>query len=395
MLNRFATSSGWLAVAAAGVALWLGACTTTIPHRGDDLHPAALNSASVSIDDSHAVSAASARTEESWTATRTPWRFADYDGWHVRTPNYDIFTTIEHDVVLDRLPNFYEAALHNYTTAFCPLPIPTRRFESYMFQDRRQWAAKTRQMLPAQSELFLRLGRGGFTTRGIAILYYIDYGPFPRDTFAIASHEGWHQYTQQTFRHQLPIWLEEGIATYMEGYRISREGVPTFQPHHNRERERTLREAVRRDRLIPLSELLRRTPQSFLERSKDHLLVYYAQVWGLVRFLYEGADGRYRDGLNELLRDAAEGRFVGRLLESNIVDRRSARNGSIPGRIGAAPLLVYFNSDMSEFEREYLAFVAQIVGIDRDSDPVSRRRTSLDPAPRDEYAIAAAAVAGQ
>src|SRR6185503_10436721 len=100
----------------------------------------------------------------------------------------------------------------------------------------------------------------------------IDRWGYSRDTLAIAAHEGWHQYTQETFKHQLPIWLEEGIATYMEGYRSSRDAEPEFLPWANFERRDALRDAVRSKKLIGMDELLTRSPQSFLSHSKDSLL---------------------------------------------------------------------------------------------------------------------------
>ncbi len=362
MRTIIGTTAGWTPAWIAAAALLVGGCSATIDTARQNPHPAAMPAAVSPVDET-AFEAGDGVLDDSWTATRRPWKFADYDGWHVQTPNYDIYTTIKHDTVLNSLPNFYEVALHNYLTAFGPLPQPKQRFETFMFQDRRQWAAKTRQILPDQSDLFMRLGRGGFSTRGIAILYYIDYGRWPRDTFAIASHEGWHQYTQKTFRQQLPIWLEEGIATYMEGYSMNRStSTPTFQPHRNRERSRTLRDALRRNQLIPLAELMRRSPQSFLENSKDALLVYYAQVWGLVHFLNEGEQSRYRGGLHDLLQDAANGRFISRVRElASNTNTRSRRYSS--GRIGAEALEVYFNTDMSEFERQYLAYITELVGM--------------------------------
>lgn len=360
--------AGWVVAVLASAAVVLGGCQTQLratasgSDRSDDPNPAAMNSQAMSIEDAAELpeaSSASKRTEVRFTTT--PWTFAAYTGSLITTEHYRIYTTLDHPRTLAQLPLLYEAALEQYTTAFGPLPGPDSRFESYLFQDRRQWQAKTRQMLPDQSDLFMRLGRGGFTTRGVAILYYIDYGSRPRDTFAIAAHEGWHQYTQRTFRNHLPIWLEEGIATYMEGCKIGVDGEPYFS-QRNSERWRMLREAIRRDRMIPLAELLRRTPQSFLEEGKDNLLVYYAQVWGLVHFLHDGEDGRYLDGLHEMLNDAADGRLIGRLSERSDRQwtRRSQRIAS--SRIGPDAVYVYFNEDMSAFERQYYEYVRNLVG---------------------------------
>ena len=39
--------------------------------------------------------------------------------------------------------------------------------ETYIFGDRRQWRAKTREMLPDHADAFNNLGRGGFSTHGV------------------------------------------------------------------------------------------------------------------------------------------------------------------------------------------------------------------------------------
>lgn len=296
---------------------------------------------------------------------REPWQFGEHTGCLICTPNHRIYTTIQDERILDRLPLFYERALAHYTSAITRLPKPPAPLETYLFQTRTQWQTKTEQMLPDQARMFSNLGRGGFTTRGTAVLYYIDrmrgYArDIPRDTFAIAAHEGWHQYTQRTFKHQLPIWLEEGVATYMEGYRTTRDGLTEFMPGENRERTNALRDAVRSRRLIPLDDLLTRTPQSFLNNSKDALLTYYSQVWALTRFLIEGENGRYRQALATVLTDAAEGRLVGRMMTSTVT-ASTRRMGNGINRVGPAVVQEYFNRDLGEFERQYLAFIDEIV----------------------------------
>ncbi len=280
-------------------------------------------------------------------ATRRPWRFEGEPGFLLKTPHYRIYTTVP-DTMLDRVGRFYEQALVHYMSALTSLPEPTSPLETYLFNDRHQWRAKTRQMLPEQAKTFLTLGRGGLTTRGVSVLY--DIGPRGtfRDTFAIAAHEGWHQYTQRVFKQHLPIWLEEGIATYMEGYRESSESL-RFHPRDNPERRRTLRKAVHRDRLIPLDELLSRSPQSFLNEGKEELLTYYAQVWALTHFLIEGEGGRYRGRLTKLLLDACRGRL-----------ELPAPSASDTGTGAAACIREYFKREPEAFRREYQRFIDQL-----------------------------------
>jgi hypothetical protein len=104
---------------------------------------------------------------------KQPWRFAGHDGQIVTTPHYTLYTTLSRHSVVDRLPLFLERGLVQYTTAFGRLPMPESRLVTYLFETRNQWEAKTRQMLPDQAGTFLTLGRGGFTTRGTSVLYYI------------------------------------------------------------------------------------------------------------------------------------------------------------------------------------------------------------------------------
>ncbi len=295
--------------------------------------------------------------------SREPWSFASYSGQAITTPHYRIFTTVQHENVVDELPLFLEHALTRYRTALADLPAPKRPMETYLFADRRQWTAKTKQVLPNDAAAFENLGRGGFTTRGIAVLYFIDRSRRTKDTFAIAAHEGWHQYTQCAFGNPLPIWLEEGIATYMESCRII-NGEPQFQPSRNWERRRTLADAIREERLIPMKQLLEEAPQAFLKSSRKQLLTYYAQVWALTRFLSEGADGRYREGLEQALSDAAAGDLLRRLMSSPAVKAQAkndrSRLGLLRSRSGPWVIVEYFNDDLAEFESEFQEFAQEL-----------------------------------
>jgi hypothetical protein len=219
-------------------------------------------------------------------------------------------------------------------------------------------------MLPDQAGTYLAMGRGGFTTRGASVLYYIGR----RDTFAILAHEGWHQYAQRTLRTQLPLWLEEGIATWMEGHLRHPDGIPKFRSWANLERFDTLRDAVRLQRLIALPDLLEKPPQEFLEGGTSRLLVYYAQVWALVHFLAEGEGGRYRTGLQQVLIDAAQGHLAGKVA-------MGPRQGET--RYGPAVVKTYFDADLDDFAKRYSAFVAAIVRTGA-KDRITQGRSPLE-----------------
>ena len=291
-----------------------------------------------------------------------PWKSETRDGHEIITDHSRIRTTIKNGDLRKFLPIFTENALVQYTSALVDLPAPTNRLETYIFGSRDEWVAFTRDRLGEDAQTYLGLGRGGYTSNSVAILY--DIGP--TDTLTILAHEGWHQYSQSVFRQELPVWLEEGISTYMEGYRVDSAGQPVFAAWRNFERFGELRDAVRRERLIPLEKLLDHTPQQFLNEGREQLLIYYAQVWALTHFLAEGDGGKYREALKEMLNDAVAGKVGSSLAErmGTDEDRRSVQRGISRGGLRSLPgtLVVrgYFSQNLSTLAAEYDAFLRQI-----------------------------------
>ena len=228
-----------------------------------------------------------------------PWTYEGVRGQVVRTRHYRIFTTETDPLLAGRLPGFLELALEHYRTAITPLPAPDLRLDAYLMDNRPQWARLAQRLLGERAAPFLRIQRGGFATRGVGVYY--DLGAF--DTLAIAAHEGWHQYTQRVFAERLPTWLEEGVATYMEGHRWIGP-TPVFLPWANLERYDQLRAALAADRLPTLEELI--VSRGALGQAEEAGLDFYAQAWAVTHFL---ASER-REGLARLLTDAAEGRLA-------------------------------------------------------------------------------------
>ncbi len=307
--------------------------------------------------------AASSRPQSTFVATTQidsvePWSFNGADGRIFRTDNYRVFTTQPDTVLNARLPSFLEASLRHYRTLITgeasPLPAPAIKLDTYVLRTRADWAVLTRQLTADQADIYLRIPRGGFAFAGKALLF--DIGA--RDTMAIAAHEGWHQYTQRAFTQPLPIWLEEGIATLMEGHRFQGRGEPTFVPWFNPQRFDHLRTAHAAGRLVDLSALLADTPGDLLAGGRsDRALVYYAQVWALSHFLLEGEGGRYRAALQSLVRDAAEGTIDQRLAsELGIARARSV----IAARRGPVVFEAYFGS-VATISQEFDRFLEQVV----------------------------------
>lgn len=330
-----------------------------------------------------APSAMAARRTGTAAASIEPWKNGDRTGEKISTGNYEIKTTLRNGDLRRFLPQFAEAALVQYRTALGELPPPKSRLETYIFGSRDEWRANTRERLGDEAEQYMSLGRGGYTSRATAILY--DIGP--NDTLTILAHEGWHQYTQSTFEDELPVWLEEGIAAYMEGYRIAPDtGQPIFSAWRNLERFGEMRDADRRGRLIPLGELLQKSPQEFLAEGRERLLVYYAQVWALIHFLNVGLDEAHRDGLRALLRDAVDGRIGQRVIaharsdsDRSAIRRALSRGGvrAIPGPVLAT---AYFGSDIAALSERYDAFLKQITARGA-GEAIWRGTSPIKPAP--------------
>lgn len=298
---------------------------------------------------------ASVRSGDPYVISRSAWTFEASTGQVIETPTYRVLTTVRPGLLLDRLPAFMEGAIAAYTREFGVLPMPREKLETYVMATRPQWARLTQSLMRERAELYLRIQRGGYAAEGRGV--YFDIGL--QDTLAIAGHEGWHQYTQTTFAERLPIWLEEGIAAYMEGYRWeTMQNRAVFMGWANVERYDALRNAREQGRLMPLETLLVTEPGQMLDRTgsgSGDALTYYAQVWALVHWLREGDGGRYRAGLEQMLADGAAGRM----------------GGTVRGRAGAASMMdrrlrsmaafqAYFGEDLSVASARYRMFVDQI-----------------------------------
>ena len=289
------------------------------------------------------------------------WTHEGRPGRVITTPSYRIFTTETQGMVFDRLPAFLEHALAAYAAVAPGLPRPARVMDTFMMSTQPQWSRLVQRFLGAEGQAASRIQRGGIAANGRGLFY--DIGP--RDTFSIAAHEGWHQYTQVAFAEPLPIWLEEGLATTFEGFRWSVAApsagaapgaAPLFLPWANLERFDKLRDAHRAGRLMPLAQLLTLAPQNLLD-DPDRTLVYYAQVWALVMFLREGEGGRYAPALQGMIADAAAGRYGARLSAS--LGARPAR-AALLRRVGHDPLVAYTGADIGTLDAQYRAFVAQL-----------------------------------
>ena len=83
-------------------------------------------------------------------------------------------------------------------------------------------------------------------------------------------------------------------------------------------------------------------------------------MWALTRFVEEGEGGKYREGLESVLHDAADGKLVGRLMASDVAGLGRRRGVLAQAQLGPAVLKEYFNADLEEIGAEYMRFVEQL-----------------------------------
>lgn len=336
------------AVLAACLVATIAACDAPRAHVVEPPRPAAVAGTTVTLP-----------SESALIRSVRPWDEGGCPGVCVCTERYCLRLAMKDTTFRDRLPAYMEACSEAYAKAIVPLPVPADPMDLYVFASRAPWEAWTRRTLGDEAHIYLGLGRGGFTTDGVSVLY--DLGRV--DTLTILAHEGWHQFSQRSLKDSLPTWLEEGLACFMEGTRMNRDGQPTpFRPWRNMERWSEARSAVREETLLPLAELLDTSPQACLERGKDELLSYYAQCWALVHFLNEGEGGRYRDALRRMLSDAAAGSMQARLEASPLLGAAEgeARRRAARSRNGSLVMREYVRPDLARMDAEFRAFLSTI-----------------------------------
>ena len=287
--------------------------------------------------------------------TREDWTFAGRDGVVLTTPRYRVLTTLGPSVLRERVPIFLERALLHYTSAVVELPMPQRPMESFVMANRTQWVELTRRLVGPRAALYERIQRGGYATQGRGVFF--DIGE--HDTLQIAGHEGWHQYTQATFGHRLPSWLEEGVACYMEGFRWhpTRRDVPVFLPWANTERFDLLRRLASRGQLSSLAEITGTTADERVRGPGSQTLAFYAQVWALVHFLAEGEGGVHRAAFEQILKDAADGTLF-QTLQAEL-GRGEAGRAFLLHR-GDAILRAYLGRSAEQLDPAYQAFISRI-----------------------------------
>lgn len=290
---------------------------------------------------------------------RSPWNSESSSGEQLVTEHYHIYTTTSNPALLGYFPGFMESAYLNYLRL---TQLPPRRQDKrliiYLMGSRREWALLTENVVKSHLDAYLSIAAGGYCYKGVCVFW--DMGGM--GTFAVAAHEGLHQFFHHRLRDRLPTWAEEGLCVLAEGYQIHQRRV-RFTPDHNPIRIEDLRSIILRDRWRGLRELLPMDPTDVTGRSTEEAIGYYAQLGALLRFLR--SEATYRQGLESMIADAEEGVFHQKLKLPPPAFEKLRQRGRIYNRYISEPLFRhYIGGDLDAIDRDFLAFARKIANLD-------------------------------
>jgi hypothetical protein len=283
---------------------------------------------------------------------KTAWEGDSVSGQRIASEHYVIFTTDSNQSVVTYLPGFMEAAYGNYLSLTgLPDGESRERMIIYLMGTRQEWEALTRSVTGPQSPVYLSIEAGGYCFRGVGVFW--DIGGL--GTFAVASHEGLHQFFYHRMKNPLPMWLEEGLCAAAEGYHIDGETV-RFDPMKNSLRINDLRAAIiQPQRWIPVRQLLLMDAGDALNRGPEKSYGYYGQLWALAMFLRSRPE--YRAGMQRMIADAQAGRFAAELgMPSTAFEGLKFRGKAYNRALSPKLFEHYITADMDAFENQYRQF---------------------------------------
>lgn len=298
--------------------------------------------------------------------TTHAWSQDGLTGRRFSTPHFEIISTLDDAEFEAALPAFLEAAYRRYERT---VPVPQRpggasgadkKLTTYIFGARRQWQRFVQRRYVARYDLYRKIRSGGFTEGAISVSFYTDRS----STLATLAHEGWHQYVGARIDHPPPPWLNEGLACYHEAVEFIGDR-PRFTPRRNTFRINSLREALHRDELLTLREIVDVDAGRVI--SQDHSRItktYYAQAWALITFLRHGAGGRYASRFKQLLADIGTGDYRARAGAYGLGRREAEADGAHANlTLGRATFEAYFACTPESLADAYYDYLVRLAGF--------------------------------
>lgn len=246
---------------------------------------------------------------------RAPWRYTMANGQvkvgeTLTSRSFRLNSTIPDAVIRERLVQVLEAALLEYRRVAPTAPESITPMESWVFEDRAQWADFTRRNLGGEAHIYLQITRGGYTVGDWFVSHFTAEIP----TSSTTAHEGFHQFAARHFKGRLPPFLEEGLSTTFEQVKWTGNdkatSLPRFNTRVNPNRVLSLRTAMEKRATFPLEQLIQMHPGLLLSRPGVQIESFYAQSWAFARFVQEFDNGKYRPGFELWMADTVGGTVV-------------------------------------------------------------------------------------
>jgi hypothetical protein len=140
--------------------------------------------------------------------------------------------------------------------------------------------------------------------------------------------------------------------------------LPRWDLSSNPARLASLRRSAAARAFLPLGDLCGMHAGQIVDKSSGRIESFYSQSWAFARFCREAQGGKYRPNLEKLLFDCAAGTAYDAATEP-------ADHGWHWEKSSAKPLLErYLGEDLGSIDREFQAFVADLLASRPPDEPV-------------------------
>ncbi len=278
-----------------------------------------------------------------------PWPLKRHKGVILESEHYKIYTTTTDPIFHKAMMTLAETQYRRFAST---LKIrPKEKMKVYVFANTTQWIAFTRANLGSWAKDMIRIRSGGYTSGRLAAFYYL--GRYP--TLTVLAHELFHLYLNCAGGNNIPVWLNEGLACWFESNEWDGDKL-ICTPGKNLFRQQQLRGAINSGTLFPLKKLLTTVPRKELKKSYARMLTYYAQVWALMKFLFDPASGQWHKNFEQLIADIGSKNI--RLRTSGYLTTKQASE-HIP--FAEAVFRAYIEDDLNKFDASFRDYIEKTI----------------------------------
>ena len=290
-----------------------------------------------------------------------------YPSTRIETRHYIIETTVKDKLLLRRLPMLLESAWNNYNSFMnSPEQVTTEKGLVYYFNDREQWSKYTYYFSGESAATLDKISSGAYCLNNVCVAWQIDR----QADFSVLAHEAWHQYCGMNMKYNLPSWLAESSAVYLEAYKWDAKGLD-FSPKYNINRVGALKLSIVSGINFSIEQLVSTDPGYILEKislssniDPDMVIAgYYARLYALGRFMFEYEYGVYRKNYEQIFIDTLTGDLkLADHLKAVSADQQKLR---IWNKLAGRELFVSYLGQPEDFEGLYQQYCQKLAGTVR------------------------------